>query len=117
MKFLLAKKLILLTVLGHASATADAWTTRQLLIRHGHDASPAYEINPLLRTFSNGPQVYGAVQTDVLAGDILLARWKHRRLAAGIMVGIIALHSAAAVHNATHQAALQRQPFDPASRR
>ena len=117
MKLLLTKKLILLMLLGHASATVDAWTTRQLLIRHGHDGNPAYEINPLLRTFSNGPQIYGALQTDALAGDVLLARWKHRRVAAGIMVGVIALHSAAAVHNATHQAALERRPFDPASPR
>ncbi len=113
MKVLLAKKLILLMLLGHASATADAWTTRRLLSRHGHDANPAYEMNPLMRTFSNGPQVYAAVQTDALAGDVMLARCKHRRLAVGIMVGIIALHSAAAVHNVAHQAALERGPFDP----
>ena len=116
MKLLLAKKLLWLTLAGHASATVDAWTTRRLLSRHAHDPNPAYEANPLLRPFAGRAVLYGAIQADALLADALLAKSKHRRLAVGVAVGITALHIAAAAHNAAHQAALERAPFKPTPR-
>jgi hypothetical protein len=45
-----------------------------------------------------------------LLADALLAKSKHRRLAVGVTVGIVALHAVAAAHNAAPQAALERAP-------
>jgi hypothetical protein len=111
MRFILAKKLLLLALAGHASATFDAWTTRRLLSQHAHDQHPAYEANPVLRPFAGNSTLYGVIQADAVLTDALLSRSKHRRLAVGITVGIAALHVAAAAHNLAHQAALEQKPI------
>jgi len=104
MTHFLARKVLALILAGHVSAAVDAFTTRSFIARHSNDPRPAFEMDPLLKPFANGPGLYFAVQAGPILSDLALLKAKrHPKAAITLALAVTVLHSASAAHNIAHQ--------------